>query len=140
MPEDYDGDGKADLAVFRPSVSEWWISTSTGGNLSFQFGATGDKPLSADFTGDGKADVAVWRAGSGEWFILRSEDNSYYSIPFGLAGDIPAAGDYDGDGIADVAVFRPSSNVWYLQQSTNGFSAVTFGAAGDKPVPAAFVP
>jgi len=43
--------------------------------------------------------------------------------------------DYDGDRFADISVFRPSDGVWYLQQSTNGFSAVQFGAAGDIIVP-----
>jgi uncharacterized delta-60 repeat protein len=138
--EDYDGDGKADIAIFRPSVSQWWINKSSGGVIVYQFGADGDKPVPADFTGDGKADVAVWRPSSGEWFVLRSEDSSFYSAPFGTNGDIPVAGDYDGDGKADIAVFRPTNNVWFLQKSANGFSAVTFGITGDKPVPSAFVP
>jgi hypothetical protein len=35
---DYDGDGKSDIAIYRPSVGEWWISRSTGGVNAFQFG------------------------------------------------------------------------------------------------------
>ncbi len=44
--------------------------------------------------------------------------------------------DFDGDGKSDISVFR--SGVWYLQQSTNGFAAVSFGLATDKIVPADF--
>ena len=137
---DYDGDGKADLAVFRPTSSEWWINGSASGVRAFQFGQTGDKAVPADYTGDGKTDVAVWRPSNGSWFILRSENSSFYSFPFGSSGDQPAPGDYDGDGKADAAVFRNSNLTWYLNQTTNGSAAIGFGANGDKPLAAAFVP
>ena len=38
---DYDGDGKAELAVFRPSVAKWFIK----GQEPIQFGRNGDLPL-----------------------------------------------------------------------------------------------
>ncbi len=95
--------------------------------------------MQADYTGDGRADVAFFRPTTGEWFILRSEDFSFYSFPFGQTGDTPTPGDYDGDGKVDPAVFRNSNTTWYLLQSTSGFTAVGFGAAGDQPVPNAFV-
>ena len=136
---DYDGDGFADVAIFRPSTGAWWINRSTAGGIVTNFGTSSDKTVQADYTGDGKADVAFYRPSTGEWFILRSEDSSFYSIPFGASGDVAAPGDYDGDGATDYAVFRASNATWYVQQSTAGFAAVTFGAAGDQPVPNAFV-
>ena len=137
---DFDGDGKADLAVFRPTLSQWWISNSTGGVRGIQFGAPGDKPVAADYTGDGKTDIAIWRPANGSWFILRSEDNSFYSFPFGAISDQPAPGDYDGDGKTDAAVFRNDSTTWYLNQTSNGSTAVSFGANGDKPISSAYIP
>jgi hypothetical protein len=44
--------------------------------------------------------------------------------------------DFDGDGRSDVSVFRPLSQAWYIDRSTQGFSAVRFGLANDKLVPA----
>jgi hypothetical protein len=136
---DYDGDNKDDIAIYRPAVSEWWLLRSSAGLIAGQFGAIGDKTVQGDYTGDGKADVAVWRPTTGEWFILRSENNSYFSVPFGTTGDVPVPGDYDGDGKFDTAVFRPSNNTWFINRSAAGTLISTFGAAGDTPIPSAFV-
>ena len=134
-PFDFDGDGKTDISIFRPSAGEWWInrsSNSTG--YALQFGASTDKIAPADYTGDGKTDVAFFRPSNGFWYILRSEDFSFYSFPFGASGDVPVPADYDGDGKADAAVFRESSLTWYINKSSGGTDIIGFGAAGDKPV------
>jgi FG-GAP repeat len=131
---DFDGDGKADFSIYRPSVGEWWYQRSSdGGNRAFQFGTSTDKIVPADYTGDGKTDFAFYR--KGEWFILRSEDFSYYAFPFGVESDIPVPAGYDGDGKSDPAVFRPSTSVWYILQSSGGVRIEQFGSGG-KPVPA----
>ncbi len=136
---DYDGDLKADISIYRPSNGQWWLNRSTAGLIVTTFGTTSDKTVQADYTGDGKADVAFFRPSTREWFVLRSEDFSFYSAPFGAPGDIASPGDYDGDGRTDFAIFRPSNNTWFIQQSTSGFTAITFGITNDIPIPNAFV-
>lgn len=133
-PFDFDGDGKADASIFRPSNGQWWLARSTAGNVAYQFGSGTDKLVPADFTGDGKADVAFWRGTTGEWFVLRSEDSTFYAFPFGANEDIPVQADYDGDRKADAAVFRPSAATWYVQKSSGGTMIRTFGQLSDRPV------
>ncbi len=133
---DFDGDGKTDISIFRPSNGQWWLNRSAQGVIVHTFGNSSDRLASADFTGDQKEDVAIWRPSTGEWFVLRSENSTFYSFPFGANGDIPVPGDYDADGKADAAVFRPSNSTWYIQQSGGGVAITTFGANGDRPVPA----
>ncbi|MBS1795863.1 MAG: VCBS repeat-containing protein [Acidobacteria bacterium] len=136
-PFDFDGDGKTDIAVFRPSDGSWWYSRSLDSQYRvYSFGNAADRIVPGDYTGDHKTDIAVFRPATGFWFIQRSEDNSYFSFPFGASGDIPAPSDYDGDGRTDPAVFRPSTATWYISQSTGGTAIINFGGTADKPVPA----
>jgi hypothetical protein len=45
---DFDGDGRADIAVFRDGYW-YWINSSVNQFQAAQFGQTADKPLSAAF-------------------------------------------------------------------------------------------
>jgi hypothetical protein len=132
---DYDGDGLADISIFRPLNGQWWYQQSSDNLVrAFQFGLSSDKPVPADFDGDGKTDHAIYRPSTGEWFILRSSNLTFFSVPFGVSTDAPAPGDFDGDGLADVTVFRASEGVWYISKTSGGTQITQWGSAGDVPV------
>jgi hypothetical protein len=143
-PQDYDGDDKVDVAIYRSSTGEWFANRSGGGSpLAQAWGAPSldDRPVPADYDGDGKADIAVYRASSGEWFVLRSSNGTLLHLSWGSPqdSDLPVPADYDGDGKADIAVYRPSTGVWFVLQSSNGtIRSPNWGspAFGDIPVPA----
>ena len=69
---DFDGDGKSDISVFRPSDAVWYLNNSSAGFTAVNWGLATDKLVPADYDGDGKTDVAVYR--DGVWYLLRSTE------------------------------------------------------------------
>ena len=69
-PFDFDGDGKADISVFRPSDRVWYFITPKP-DFPHRNWAWTDKIAPADYDGDGKTDMAVYR--DGVWYILQSK-------------------------------------------------------------------
>ncbi|MET0503537.1 MAG: Calx-beta domain-containing protein, partial [Candidatus Binatia bacterium] len=134
LDADFDGDGRADIAIYRDGM--WFIARSSdGGIVTVGWGgAPQDVPVPADYDGDGKADIAIYR--DGVWFIRRSSDDGFTGVGWGgLPQDIPLPGDYDGDGKSDIAVYRDGG--WYIIRSSDGgFTGVGWGGMPqDIPLP-----
>jgi hypothetical protein len=132
---DFDGDGKSDPSVFRPSDNGWYLLKSNGGIDVFQWGLSGDQIVPGRYDSDNKADLAIFRPSESKWYVLGSNGFTISIHSWGLQGDKPVAGDYDGDGQNDPAIFRPSENKWYILYRSGGIQVQEWGLSGDVPVP-----
>jgi hypothetical protein len=120
---DYAGDGRSDIAIFRPSTGRWSIR----GHSTSYFGGAGDIPVPGDYNHDEITEIAVYRPTNGLWSIRGGA-----RVYFGGASDIPVPADYNGDGHCDIAIWRPATGLW----SVRGLTRVYHGTGSDKPVPA----
>jgi len=87
VPADYDGDGKADLAIYNPASGVWnyWSSASSYPlPVSFTLGGTGYTAVPGDYDGDSKSDIAVYYEPTGHWKFLLSSRN--YASEYGDLG------------------------------------------------------
>ncbi len=117
---DFDGDGKADLAVFGPNPATgrygFTILTSSSGskatitfdNNGYGYGNARSIPVIGDYFGDGRAAYALWtpnNLGGMTFAAVSSVTLKGVTVNFGGVGMSPVVADVDGDGRADFGVY-----------------------------------
>jgi len=127
---DYDGDGKADLAVFKVGQGVWSVVFSgmrytriAGMNtgLSNWQGAPGD------YDGDGLNDIGLFNPASGYWWVWFSATRQAAGAQCGAMGFVAAPCDFDGDGKTDLLAYREADGYWLGLGSASDY-AIYFGA------------
>lgn len=133
VPADYDGDGRADVAVWRPDNGVWYVQGSHSGFATLAFGQAGDVPVPADYDGDGRTDPATYRVSEGVWYVLGSLVGPT-TTRFGEPGDVPVPGTYLGRDTATAAVWRAGTGAYYVRNADGTARREQF-AAGDSAAP-----
>jgi hypothetical protein len=129
---DFNGDGKADIAVSNGSLSILLGNGDGTFQLPVSYSVSSWTLVTGDFNGDGKADVA-FTSGAGFSVMLGNGDGTLQSpITYVLSaiGEAIAAGDFNGDGKTDLAVSDTSGGVNISLGNGDG----TFQTAVSYPV------
>lgn len=139
---DYDGDGCADLAIFRPSMKRWYVRSSKSQSVFTQDIDIETEqtlwPLIADFDGDSSVDFALWENASAvaefdsNIRILVSDNTSDNELSFKQI-EFPSeetstffldAHDINADQKAELAILYPTLSLWNFF-SLDGSESIT---------------
>lgn len=142
---DFNGDGKADLAVGNYDTANVSVLLGNGqGGFSpatnFAVGANPFTIVSTDFNGDGNADLVTSGYSDGKISLLLGDGKGGFSVTptkFAVGAHLidVAVGDFNGDRKPDLAVADDSTNLAILLGDGQGsFSAPTKLAIGTTPI------
>ncbi len=124
---DYDGDRRADPALYDEASGTWRIKLSAAGYAQAAttlngLGGPGRAAVDADYDGDRLADPAVYREQTGGWSFLLSSSGYAAAValpqPLGGPGFSGMPADYDGDGRADPCVVDRARGDWAVLLSS----------------------
>jgi hypothetical protein len=102
---DWNGDGKTEIGVFRPSIGWWFVDVNGDGTWSgcgvdgcYNFGISVDLPVTGDWNGDGFTEIGVFRPSIGWWFLDYNGNDTWNDCTtdrcyqFGISVDLPVSG------------------------------------------------
>ncbi|MGK5550528.1 FG-GAP and VCBS repeat-containing protein [Actinomadura kijaniata] len=140
VPNDFNGDGRVDIAAGAPDGSRGDFVTVVHGDPRGADPArrqvvegrpgSGERLVSADFDRDGYADLVVGRRGGGHAIVYGGANgltSRTAELP-GPAGENAVAGDFDGNGAPDLATVRSGYHSDFLYVYSNP------GAKPGRPV------
>lgn len=118
---DFDGDGKSDIAIYRPSNGYWYLNQSTAGVALIPWGLPNDRPIATRYDSDGRTDVTIFR--DGVWHSNTSAQGHCYMY-LGDVGDKPLVAELNGyyDDNEDFAVrgLRFGIPQWFIRSGPRG--------------------
>jgi Bacterial Ig-like domain (group 3) len=151
---DWNGQGKDEIGVVRPSNGTLAWTLDSNGNGTFDssdevlfFGLPGDHPIVGDWTGSGATRIGTYRPASNGLlaFSLDKQGNGVYQPSdaafYGLSTDQGLVGDWTGTGVDRIGVDRPATNAADLLFALDangdgtfdsGDQAFAFGQAGGQ--------
>jgi len=145
----YNSQAASNPALFSRDTTDnqlqWLVQTATGApppwfgssGVPFAFGPSNAVPFQGDFDGDGSTDLAYYQQSTATWY-LNDSTQGMSSFQLGTPNSsLPVVGHFALNGPDEVGAYTVvnGQGVWSIVSATAGLRTVTFGLAGDVPVP-----
>ena len=120
MTGDFNGDGKADAAIYNPTTGQFQVALSTGASFSspstwftFSGASSSWQPFVGNFNADKYADLAFYNKSTGEVKVALGTSTGFGSSTTWLTnfgtGSIALAGDFNADSVTDICLFNKTT-------------------------------
>ena len=136
---DWDGDGKDDYIIYRPSNGQWWVREQDGGSEGpILLGEPNSIPFVADFNGDGIDDLGAYDPVTSDWTISTPFGETVYAT-FGDEDGrnvTPLPVDINNDGVSEIAYWNKQTGYWYAYDLIENrvIFKEQWGLPGDAPM------
>ena len=141
-PADFDGDGKADFAIYDKTVATFFVKYATNPNAAVAAESqVGDPnhagsivPVQADYDGDGKVDFAIYDRAVATYYVKYAVAPTQLGVasqigdPGHASSITPEIGDFDGDKKSDFAIFDRVVSTYFVKTATNPNAAIAGGS------------
>jgi subtilisin-like proprotein convertase family protein len=103
----------------------------------FNYGPSNAVPFQGDFDGDGFTDLAYYQLSTATWYMNDSTRGASSFVLGTPNSSLPVVGYFDTNAPAEPAAYTivNGQGVWTIASAITGLRTVTFGQAGDIPVP-----
>jgi hypothetical protein len=111
-----------------------WFGSS---GVPYAFGPSNAVPFQGDFDGDGYTDLAYYQLSTATWYLDDSTLGTS-SLQLGTPNSsVPVVGHFDVNAPDELGAYTVANGqgVWSIVSATTSLRTVTFGLAGDVPVP-----
>jgi len=133
---DFNGDGKADMAVANRGSGDVSILLGNGDGtfqaaVNFTAGNSPNAIAVGDFNGDGKLDLAVYQTGVSVSILLGNGDGTFQApktLAFTATIGFMAVADFDGDKKSDLAMCDPANLNIFISKGDGTFQAAKTSA------------
>jgi hypothetical protein len=129
---DFDGDGKADPALYHAESGNWYVYLSSISQVwTLPFGTSDTYGVPADYDGDGTTDIAILTID--RVLYVHGSSVGTWSQVLPRVGDWILTGDFNRDGREEIAQYAPAQGLWIITYAEGNHEARNFGFEGTLP-------